>query len=606
MRSLPLVAAGLLGLASLAVAGEDAPKPPAAPAPASPDRDPAGREDALKELGRRLFFDPAASRVGMRACSDCHDPAHGFSDPEKRSGDDVGPTRRHAQTIIGAGGLRAGHWDGEFERVEDVVRSRLSVEISRGGARYPTQSARTESDARKAKDAGLLAAEATPLVPDAAPAGGGERDLAPVALPAAPPPLAECEPARAFVEASAAASIPDAAHRLEASGRYAEAFEAAFGSKDVTLDRLACALQRYCAGVVSGESAYDRFEAGDQAAISDAVQRGSNLFCEQCAICHPFGGTRSTFTDGRFHNTGVAWRGHAADDRAGEGDLGAGRITHRSHDFRAFKTPTLRDVARRGPYMHDGSLPTLEAVVRRYAEGPPADPRIDPAFPKFDASGTNVADLVAFLESLTGDRRPGLAPTAWSRRASETRLSFLDADEKPLAGLAVTLVPAGDVLPGYSAPEAEPRRLTTGRDGSLVFAPPHATHVRVVLAGGLYPSDGALVPDTCREGRVRVPVRGTATLRVRFAKDAKAPESLVARLHGATCFPNGRGPVSVFARRAAPLPGTEGGDAPAGEVVYEAPFRTDVGTAADVLIPGASPTPKVTLDPTTPTVVTVP
>src|SRR6185503_14896886 len=108
-------AAALLALASFAVAGEST---SGASTP---------REDPLRELGRRLFFDPAASRMGMRSCADCHDPGHGYSDPEKVSRDDARTTQRHSQTIVDTADSPTGHWDGEFKRIEDVVRSRLNL-----------------------------------------------------------------------------------------------------------------------------------------------------------------------------------------------------------------------------------------------------------------------------------------------------------------------------------------------------------------------------------------------------------------------------------------------------------------------------------------------
>src|SRR5262245_52250853 len=103
--------AALFALATIGFAGE------------SPARSGTVREDALRELGRRLFFDPAASRMGMRSCADCHDPGHGYSDPEKVSRDDAKTTKRHSQTIVDTADSPSGHWDGEFQRIEEVVRS---------------------------------------------------------------------------------------------------------------------------------------------------------------------------------------------------------------------------------------------------------------------------------------------------------------------------------------------------------------------------------------------------------------------------------------------------------------------------------------------------
>src|SRR4051812_9558181 len=74
-------------------------------------------EDAKVELGRRLFFDPAASRLGRHPCADCHLADHGFAAPRLRSEDDFGPTDRHSQSLVDVAGTGSGHWDGQFRDV---------------------------------------------------------------------------------------------------------------------------------------------------------------------------------------------------------------------------------------------------------------------------------------------------------------------------------------------------------------------------------------------------------------------------------------------------------------------------------------------------------
>lgn len=91
---------------------------PAQPAPRS-------RQDALVELGRRLFHDPVASRSQARACASCHDPEHGFSDRATRSADDVARTRRHSQTLLNSHLNPNAHWDGKFGTIEDLILFRL-------------------------------------------------------------------------------------------------------------------------------------------------------------------------------------------------------------------------------------------------------------------------------------------------------------------------------------------------------------------------------------------------------------------------------------------------------------------------------------------------
>jgi cytochrome c peroxidase len=111
-----------------------------------------------------------------------------------------------------------------------------------------------------------------------------------------------------------------------------------------------------------------------------------------CSGCH----IGSNFTDERFHNTGVAWRdGKLVDE-------GRFLVSENPRDRGAFKTPTLRDVARTAPYMHDGSLATLEDVVEFYSEGGHANPNLDTRITPRQFSPTEKRALVAFLGSLNG------------------------------------------------------------------------------------------------------------------------------------------------------------------------------------------------------------
>src|SRR5205807_10213862 len=109
----------------------------------------------------------------------------------------------------------------------------------------------------------------------------------------------------------------------------------------------------------------------------------------RCWRCH--GG--SNFTDESFHNTGVGWAKVVA-------DIGRGAVTKRDEDRGKFKTPTLRGVARTAPYMHDGSIRTLEDVVEFYNRGGGANKHLDPVLGPLDLSKDEVAALVAFLKAL--------------------------------------------------------------------------------------------------------------------------------------------------------------------------------------------------------------
>lgn len=134
----------------------------------------------------------------------------------------------------------------------------------------------------------------------------------------------------------------------------------------------------------------DRWRAGDSTALSAIERRGLTLFIGKanCATCH----VGHNFTDEGFHHTGVGSR---------SGDPGRARVTGSSADEGAFKTPTLRDVARTAPYMHDGSIPTLEAVIDFYDSGG-RGAALDPEIKPLRLTADEKTALAAFLRALTG------------------------------------------------------------------------------------------------------------------------------------------------------------------------------------------------------------
>jgi cytochrome c peroxidase len=179
--------------------------------------------------------------------------------------------------------------------------------------------------------------------------------------------------------------------RLSAIPGYVRAFDATFGKNGVTRNNIELALATYQRTLVAGEAPFDRWVNGDDAAIDAAAKRGFDLFAGKahCAECH----SGPAFTDGSFHDIGTA---------KGE-DVGRGRIFPSSVKLRyAFKTPTLRDVARRAPYMHDGSVPTLEAVVALYDRGGIERPSRSTKITRLGLSDKEKSDLVAFLRTLDG------------------------------------------------------------------------------------------------------------------------------------------------------------------------------------------------------------
>jgi cytochrome c peroxidase len=187
--------------------------------------------------------------------------------------------------------------------------------------------------------------------------------------------------------------------RLSAIPGYVDAFHAAFGGSEITRKKIESALATYERTIVSPEAPFDRWIAGDEKAISDAAKRGFDLFNGKanCAACH----SGWAFTDSSFHDIGTA----------SENDIGRGKLFPTSVKLQhAFKTPTLRDVARRGPYMHDGSVGSLEAVIDLYNRGGIDRPSRAEDIRPLKLTKAEKADLIAFLRTLNSTAAPYSLP----------------------------------------------------------------------------------------------------------------------------------------------------------------------------------------------------
>lgn len=178
--------------------------------------------------------------------------------------------------------------------------------------------------------------------------------------------------------------------RIRAVTGYAAMFNAAMPGADITLDTIAKAIAAYERTIEPGVAPFDRWIEGDENAISTSAKRGFVLFNgkAQCSLCHS--GWR--FTNDTFHDIGV-----------GTKDLGRGKEAKDEVLMQyAFKTPTLRSVALRAPYMHDGSAADLYQVVKHYEQGGIDRPSRSPLIQAFMLTDDERRDLVAFLETLTG------------------------------------------------------------------------------------------------------------------------------------------------------------------------------------------------------------
>jgi len=189
--------------------------------------------------------------------------------------------------------------------------------------------------------------------------------------------------------------------KLNAIEGYRSQFQKVFGT-DVTSQGIANAVGAFERTILSGDAPYDRFKAGDKTALSEAAQRGMKVFFNKasCSACH----VGPNFSDGGFHNVGIGMDKPEPDlGRFAESGLGGDRGT--------FKTPTLREIARTAPYMHDGSLATLEDVIENYNKGGIPNPQLDEEIFPLKLTDQDKADLVTFLkEGLSSESYPLVEP----------------------------------------------------------------------------------------------------------------------------------------------------------------------------------------------------
>lgn len=347
-------AAGLLGASFAVVAAGPSLGLPPLPAPPA----------AMGELGRTLFFERRLSVNGTLSCAMCHLPGQGYTSNELRTsvGMEGVSLRRNAPTLLNVAHVPALFHDGR---------------------------------------AATLEAQA----------------LMPVLHP----------------DEMANPSLAAVVRRVAGWRDYRPLFQRAFGSPRVSAARIGQALAAYERSLIAGGSRFDRWRyGGDAAAMDTPARRGFEVFLAQgCVACHPVGDRHALFTDLAFHNVGVQARSDALRQRdlsvtlmpdvratltpadlarigvADGTDLGRQEVTGRAADARAFRTPSLRNVALTAPYMHDGSIATLEQVVDHYVSGGwPADPAQDPRIRPLALDAADRAALVAFLRALTSDHLP--------------------------------------------------------------------------------------------------------------------------------------------------------------------------------------------------------
>jgi cytochrome c peroxidase len=185
--------------------------------------------------------------------------------------------------------------------------------------------------------------------------------------------------------------------RLKADPEYVALFKAAYPPNgDITEQSMAKAIACFERTILSGNSPFDRFMAGDKTAMSESAQRGYQIFKDEkggnCETCH----VNFNFTDENYNNLGSGMN-------AKNPDLGHYLVSKLEGHKGAFKTPTLREVANTAPYMHDGSEKTLEEVVDLYEKGGKPNKWLSAKMKPVHLTRQDKLDLVEFLKALSGD-----------------------------------------------------------------------------------------------------------------------------------------------------------------------------------------------------------
>lgn len=310
-------------------------------------------------LGKRLYEDTRFSGDGTVSCATCHDPAKAFGDGlataegiRKQKG------TRNSPTVINAAYYDTQFWDGRRPSLEEQAKDPFLNPIEHG--------------------------------------------------------LESHEP---ILET------------IRKDTTYPAEFKKVFGAeaKDVTIDHVVKAIAAFERTVIAGDSPFDRYlYGGEENAISKAAKRGLELYRTKgrCQDCHAIGQTEALFTDNKFHNLGVGFDKIEANfmkiagafrkaKQAGQeidetvltdqqaSELGRFAVTLSPSDIGRFKTSTLRNVAVTGPYMHDGSLQTLEEVMELYNKGGEENPFLDSGIRPLNLTDQEIADIVEFMKSLT-------------------------------------------------------------------------------------------------------------------------------------------------------------------------------------------------------------
>ena len=339
---------------------------------------------AMVALGQMLFFDARLSRKGEISCASCHQPQRAFTDGLPLAvGEDKLMGRRRSTPLYAAPFAPRLFWDGRAASLKEQVMGPLHDprEMNHDAAGAVARLRETDIYPARFLDAfGGATAASSPATASAS-------------STVAPASSAAGSTTSASASASASAAMIPTAQAPAASTR-ASAIDA---------DRLARALAAYVASLRPEKTRFDEFLAGRADALDDNELLGLHLFRTQarCMNCH----NGPLLTDHQFHNIGLSFYGRRNQD------LGRYEATRDPADLGRFRTPSLRNVAQAGPWMHNGLFPDLRGLLRMYNAGmgrdaPPVDPP-DPYAPRksehikpLDLSPAEIDALLAFLKTL--------------------------------------------------------------------------------------------------------------------------------------------------------------------------------------------------------------
>jgi cytochrome c peroxidase len=374
--------AGLLAVAGvLSDAGQEESPPLGLPPVPIPEDNPQTPEKIA--LGEKLYMETRFSTTGEVGCFTCHDPEKAFTDSPLKTSEGINGLTgtRNSPTVINSAYMTTQFWDGRSPDLEDQA-----------------------------------------LHPFINPVEHGLKNHDPILK------IVRKDP------------------------EYKKAFKEVFGKsgKEITMREVTLAIAAFERTIISGDSPFDRYYfGGEEDALTEQQKRGLDIFLNEgrCVSCHVVEQTQAIFTDNRFHNIGVGINNIQDDvpELAGNfleadmtlsevdvevltdprtSELGRFAISHGFDDLGAFKTPTLRNVAVTAPYMHDGSIETLEDVMIHYLNGgvteagDPVNDFLSGGIRPLNIEVEQIEDLVAFMEALTS---PEFEPKAEEAEGQQRR-----------------------------------------------------------------------------------------------------------------------------------------------------------------------------------------